>query len=372
MQITKLSEVSKAFSKLRPGNIPQDDWQLITQLVGQYRKFKDSGLEDDEILAHEVHGPNMQGLLELINMNLEAIGEKEDKKPEPTAKPSPQKPSRRKGATNSRGKKANPSKAKKPEKPSKEYLRSFTAEMALLLRFARMIGNKRTGKQVLSLIQAIQKAIMKGLIRKKVDPSPYHKEIEWSQKKLVDFFNKNFKGKDPDHSETLSFSGKMADSILELKKTHDIFPSVRLSLRYLGLMERSDKREEAGRLLKAITKAEDSGKLHPEHPGVALLKKARAQLEKFTSGKSTSPLLQQAELGGLARSCSCSLNGKRNNKPRELFYEFWAERDEFSAHIEDKHGNIIWEFFGAEAFQELIEDGFVKNARDISGLEEYL
>ena len=67
----------------------------------------------------------------------------------------------------------------------------------------------------------------------------------------------------------------------------------------------------------------------------------------------------------------------------KYLYKYHEERGEFSAYVEDKNGKTIWEvnypdFYEDEISGELIEgstifeDGFMKDANDIEGLEDYL
>lgn len=324
MKITQLSEVQQAMTKVNRELVPEEEWELLSEFVEQYFKFRRAGLSDEAILEHEVHGENMRGLMELLNELLASGEEPEPPKPpvkkKPASKQGPSSPTPKKKTARAKkpgtspAKKAAPKSAAKKQPPSgpvreKEFLRSFTVELSLIRRMANMLGKERTGKQVLALVKSVQKAIVKGLVRKHSNPSPYHSEIEWMQKNLVSFFNKHFKGKSPEHTETIGLTGKVADKIREIKDTLKVYPSVRLSHRYLGLMENPGKKAEAEKLLRAINRAEEKGEIRPDHPGVKLLTKAKKQLENFTAEKTNSPLLQQAELAGIARNCSCSLNG---------------------------------------------------------------
>jgi hypothetical protein len=49
------------------------------------------------------------------------------------------------------------------------------------------------------------------------------------------------------------------------------------------------------------------------------------------------------------------------------------ERGDFSAHVETAKGKIIFEMStDQDGFLDLVEDGYIKHARDMQGLKSYL
>jgi len=68
------------------------------------------------------------------------------------------------------------------------------------------------------------------------------------------------------------------------------------------------------------------------------------------------------------------LKEKVNKLSEAKKFEFYVnkdERGEFEADVRDQKGKTVWEG-DTEMFNELIEDGFMKNKEDLDGLAEYL
>lgn len=54
------------------------------------------------------------------------------------------------------------------------------------------------------------------------------------------------------------------------------------------------------------------------------------------------------------------------------YYINLDERGDFNADVRDPEGVTIYEIHGGDHLWEMIEDGYMENKRDLSGLQDYL
>lgn len=60
--------------------------------------------------------------------------------------------------------------------------------------------------------------------------------------------------------------------------------------------------------------------------------------------------------------------GKKNNRPRTFTYTIdMDERGEFRAHVDNQSGKEVF-----DVYEEIFDDGYMKNKNDLRGLQEYL
>jgi hypothetical protein len=197
--------------------------------------------------------------------------------------------------------------AESPQPPKVELVRDIGVELGLIARLVSLHGKPRRYRQVLAALKAVQQAIQKGHVRKTESPTPYHKWVAWIQHVLIKAVGA-FKGDDPEESMVISFDPKKVAELAAIRKSYDVYPSVRLGLRFLRLEGRKPTEAQAARLLLAIIKAEQAGKIPADDPNAAFITEIKSAISDFGNGKTPVVRVNKATLDGFAGvvlGCAC-------------------------------------------------------------------
>jgi hypothetical protein len=201
----------------------------------------------------------------------------------------------------------------KPTKSSVELVRDLDMELRLMNRFRALDSKPRTFSQVLSVLNAINRAVSKGEIRKTRNPTKYHKEIEWIQEKLAKALETAYGGTDPNEAKTLEFDKATVERIKSIWNGYQVYPSVRLGLRYFAMEGKSPDIQKAAGLLAEIERAGGNGRIAKDDPNAPFLRKVAASLKEYVDGRSGTVKIHEAVLSGLAGAvlgCACQ-DGKK-------------------------------------------------------------
>ena len=223
------------------------------------------------------------------------------KKPEPAkAKPKSKPQVKVKTSTKKQkvaaSKKVSKSTKQQPAKQlSFEQVAKVSPEVRFIKRYVLMDGKRKTRKQLLSFINTLQRSIEKKEIRK---TSKYAKEIVHIQNELVKIYNDNEVG------ETFTFKLDSSDKSI-LDKFHKIAgsekqrASVRLISRYIGIHGKTNVKEKAERLLKAIKSAFKKSQIGKTDPYYKEVKKVEKNLQEYVKAKETKLQINKVDLKGL-------------------------------------------------------------------------
>lgn len=236
----------------------------------------------------------------------------ESKKASPKAnKPAPKAKTVAKKRT---AKKAAP--APKPAPSIEKYVRELDLELRLIRRFVNIDSKPRRYSQVLAFLNAINRAAEKGQVRKTKNPTKYHKEIEWIQQMVAKALAKSYKGDDPDEIAKSGFEPKQVAKFRAILKSYEVYPSVRLALRYYSMAGKIPNPNKAEALRTAIKKLIATGDVPKSDPNSRLLPMIENSLTDYLVGNTKELKVNQATLAGIGNAlngCGCtsseSLNG---------------------------------------------------------------
>jgi hypothetical protein len=156
-------------------------------------------------------------------------------------------------------------------------------EVRFIKGYAAMQGKVKTAIQILSFLNAVQKAILEKRIRK---TSPYAKEIQYIQTNLAKLYNvMKDKTEISIHKDVLNRFMKIAFS----KKQR---LSVSYLKRYIGIQGKHITKEKAERLIVAMKNAVKLRKLTKDDPYVSRLEEAYGSLEQFVKNAKKNDTLE--------------------------------------------------------------------------------
>ncbi len=196
-------------------------------------------------------------------------------------------------------KKAAPkAKAAAKEKQPKSQVQQVSEvdlEVRFIKRYILLDGKMKTKAQLLTFINSLQRAIEKRQIRKE---SKYAVEIRHIQNELIKIYN------DPGVGSSFTFQFDKKDEALMGKfrgiaSSQAQRTSVRLISRYIGIHGKSAVKEKAERLLKAITGAFKTKKVHNDDPYFSELKNIEDNLKSFVNQKKEVLKIDAVTLKGL-------------------------------------------------------------------------
>ena len=184
--------------------------------------------------------------------------------------------------------------AKKPTKKPKEVkqekissapVERISEEVRFIRRFVMMHGKKKTDIQLLSLLTALQKAIIEKRIRK---TSKYKDEIVQIQKTLVDVTNNMRKIPFADRRvKQINLKPEVYKHLREIAGSQAVRLSVNYLKRYAGIQGKFLTKEKAQRLYDALNKAVKQKRLVKTDPFVKQLNLVWTSLGEFL--KSANP-----------------------------------------------------------------------------------
>ncbi|MEM6271413.1 MAG: hypothetical protein AAF998_18400 [Bacteroidota bacterium] len=285
----------------------------------------------------------------------------------------------------------------KPNKPTmsvndKTFVEKKDIALKLMRSFVNLDGNPRklkSGKErpgkpkaqktTLNLLKRLQREIKRGNIlsgkkRGEQHATPFWKEMEYIQSRLVWVLNNAYKTDNPDETRLLLFDEKKIAKYRTLTDGFAVYPSVRYSLRFIGMQGKAVPKEQAERLLKQIAADQDKG-LIGDGPAAGDIPAIIKALKKYIKGGDEVVKLQKRTLEGLTTTlhgCGCQAELQGHTRPKYYQWAYWQERDEFAGWVSDRWNNTVFAIQEPEQLAEFIEDGFMRHVDDLDGLEEYL
>ncbi|MDX2173112.1 MAG: hypothetical protein SFY56_08335 [Bacteroidota bacterium] len=183
------------------------------------------------------------------------------------------------------------------------FVERIPEEIKFIKRFLSLNGKRKTKEDLLRFINALHRAIVEKKIRK---ASPYAKQIEYIQEKLVLRFNEMTK------PQTIEINEKTRYDFKNLVLQERVMPSVMLIKRYIALNGRYGVKDKAQLLLNAMEKAAKLKKITKSDKYNKLLDQMHANLSIYIRSKTQKILsIPQTELNGLngVLGCGCEMNG---------------------------------------------------------------
>lgn len=188
------------------------------------------------------------------------------------------------------------------------FVERIPEEIRFMRRYISMNGKKKTKDDLLRFINALHRAIIEKKVRKS---SPYSKQIEYMQDKLVKTYNAMTK------ALTVEIGEK---TILEFKgliMQEKVMPSVNLIKRYINLNGKFNVKDKAKLLMDAMERASKLKKVTKTDKYAKILDTMYANLSAYVKNKTQKILnIQQTELNGLngVLGCACEVHGFESNE----------------------------------------------------------
>lgn len=224
--------------------------------------------------------------------------EKETKKPV-AKKEKADKKKKKPASPKSKPEKKKPAKA---EKPAVTPVEKVQEEIRFIKRYILLQGREKTRSQILSFINALQKAIIEKRIRK---TSAYAEEIIHIQEQLVNCYNKM--------GEVVKIEIKedTLDKFIAIAGGEKTMMSVLFIKRYISLHGKANVKVKAERLFNQMKRAADKKKVTSSDPYKEKLELIYNSLNDYITGKTETPAIQKAELNGLKELALMKLFSKK-------------------------------------------------------------
>ena len=168
-------------------------------------------------------------------------------------------------------------------------------EVKFIKRFVSLHNKVKSPNAILTFIKSLQRAIVQKFIQK---TSPFAKEIEMIQDKLVKAYNK-MKG-----DESFAINGKDLSRLVAIAGGEEVYPSITIIKRFIGLQERSDE-EKTNAFIKYMENLVKNKKITKDDP---YADKINAIFKSIKQRKGNKIPVSKAELNGLegiVRACGC-------------------------------------------------------------------
>lgn len=183
------------------------------------------------------------------------------------------------------------------------FVERIPEEIRFMKRYIAMNGKKKAKDDLLRFINGLHRAIIEKKVRKS---SPYSKQMEYIQDKLVKTYNVMTK------AMTVEISEKTILEFKALIAQEKVMPSVNLIKRYINLNGKYNVKDKAKLLMEAMQRASKLKKVTKNDKYAKLLDTMFANLSSYVKNKSQKILsIQQTELNGLngVLGCACEVNG---------------------------------------------------------------
>jgi hypothetical protein len=286
--------------------LPQDlreEHEFIKEATGNGKTWQ-AYQQDDAI--REVMTDHFTRLADFIEKTSK---QKKVQQEKPETKPKPQ-------VTKSPAKSQTPKKQIPLDVPNKgtALVERIPEEIRFIKRFVNLNDRVKTRDQILSFLSALQKSIVEKRIRK---ASPYVKEIEYIQERLIDLYH-HIKS-----NVEIIISPKRLQSLKEICDSQKIIPSVPFIKRYINLSGKPGMKKKAADLMKQIKNAIEKDKVSSSDPYYTRLTGIMSGLQAFIK-KTDQKVMQisKSELNGLQGilgcACSPSLNGIDEERPLDI------------------------------------------------------
>ena len=227
-----------------------------------------SGLDWSAVEA----SPDYKSMIELY---FSQLSEHLKEKPAPAAKKQEsragaKKRGQRKSAVTGKKKAATKPKtpAKKKKKPglkeNVEYLKDLSEELKIIRRFVGLHDKEKTQKAVILVWNYLNRLIAKGKVRASKSfqgaATPYHEQIGWIQEHLQLGMKQGFASDDEEETARLVFDEEKIAELREILKQYEVWPSVRLVLRYISMQGKSPAVARFAQEIPAIDRPPDRAK----------------------------------------------------------------------------------------------------------------
>lgn len=162
-------------------------------------------------------------------------------------------------------------------------------------RYALLHGKTKTDMQILSFLNALQKAILERRIRK---TSPYAEQIGYIQKNLVKLYN------DMGREVEIKVQDSVLKEFLEIAGSQQVRLSVAYMKRYVGVQGKHIDKEKAKRLHKLVSAALDQQKISKTDPYRDRIMRVLSSLKRFIDKAKPADTLQlhAAVLNGIQQT----------------------------------------------------------------------
>jgi DNA repair protein RadC len=275
-----------------PDVLKQDEFEFIKENIDLYN--------DDETIKKYIN-TFVEKLNEVLaKKDTKAKSEEEVKHPSKAAKSKPEK------------KPKEPEKKQAASDDSAKQVEKLMLEVSFIKRFVRLHGKTIEKSSILSLLNALQKAIVEKRIRK---TSIYANEIKNIQNQLIKCYNQmgntieiNIDEKTLSHYSIIVHSQKAMLSVTYIKQ-------------YIGLHGKQDVKEKSKSLLEKIEKAIESGKITSNDPYWNEISEIKSSLESYINDKSKAPAIKESTLNGIMSWLAKRQQKKKIAKYLQKIYE---------------------------------------------------
>lgn len=304
-----------------------------------------SGLDWSAVEA----SPDYKSMVELYFSQLaEHLQEDQSKDKAPT--PTKKRATRKKGTTAKKkaaAKKKAPAKKKKPGlKENVEYLKDLSEELKIIKRFVGLHDKEKSQLSVRRAWNYLNRLVAKGKVRASKTfqgaATPYHEQIAWIQEHLELGMKQGFASDNEEETARLVFDEEKIAEFRGILKQYDVWPSVRLVLRYIGMQGKSPALDKVKALITAIDKATDKGQLkYCKDKTAKFMPDIRRALQNYLDKKTALVSMSAAPLNGLCGTVltgeSPVLEGASWEFTPSSDYAFAAEKEDF----EEETGYIV-------------------------------
>ena len=189
------------------------------------------------------------------------------------------------------------------EKPALrvDWVERIPEELRFMKRYIGMNGKTKTYDQLLSLINSLQRAILEKRIRK---TSPYAKEVEYMQKKLIGVYNQR-----QGESVLVKIASATVKEFSELINKEKVYKSIQFIKRFISLHGKTGVKEKAKKLYESLNRAVKKGKLIKSDKYAVKLNEIWKILGEFIKDENQTRLaMDKEELNGLLgvlNECGC-------------------------------------------------------------------
>jgi len=182
-----------------------------------------------------------------------------------------------------------------------EWVERIPEELRFMKRYVNLHDKPKTYDQLLTFINSLQRAILEKRIRK---TSPYAKQVEYMQKKLIEVYN----GRQGE-SVLVRIAAKTQTEFLNLISKERIYNSVQFIKRFISLHGKTGIKEKAKKLYASMNRAVKAGKVEKNDKYAVKLNEIWKLLGAFIKDENQTRLAMDKEelngLMGLVKDCGC-------------------------------------------------------------------
>lgn len=195
------------------------------------------------------------------------------------------------------------SKASTKRKPGRNVER-IREEIRFIKRYVGLHNKTKSPSTILSFIKGLQRAIVQKLIRK---TSPYAKEIQMIQDKLVNLYN-SMKGE-----RKIELNDNDLKKLVVIAGGEQVYPSIGIIRRYIGIQGKEIEHDKIELFQKQIETALKKEKVGADDPYRDKVQAIHNTIKKVKAGNTVQ--IGKAELNGLegiVKACGCKSTTRRH------------------------------------------------------------